>query len=194
MTQSRTKENSPDSGSTIVSRYASQLKSEVLRARLPNFKAHLIFWPLVAGGLALDLWTKTAVFDWLQRQGRDSFPVINGFLRLVMALNNGAAFGLFRGRPHWLAAVSIIALIMVFAIFLFGGCKQRLMTVALGLFTAGVLGNLYDRIFNDGLVRDFIDVVYWPGRHWPAFNVADSMLCIAVALLIISMLITQKSH
>jgi signal peptidase II len=82
---------------------------------------------------------------------------------------------------------------MVFAIFLFGGCKQRLMTVALGLFTAGVLGNLYDRIFNDGLVRDFIDVVYWPGRHWPAFNVADSMLCIAVAILIISMLITQKS-
>ncbi|MHC4159557.1 MAG: signal peptidase II [Planctomycetota bacterium] len=193
MTQSSTKENSPDSGSTIVSRYASQLKPEVLRAKLPSFKAQLIFWPLVAGGLALDLWSKAAVFDWLQRQGRDSFPVINGFLRLVMALNNGAAFGLFRGRPHWLAAVSIVALIMVFALFLFGGCKQRLMTVALGLFSAGVLGNLYDRIFNDGLVRDFIDIVYWPGRHWPAFNVADSMLCIAVALLIISMLITQKS-
>ncbi len=193
MTQSRTKENSSDSGSTIVSRYASQLKPHVLRTKLPGLTAQLIFWPLVAGGLALDLWTKAAVFDWLHRQGRTSFPVIDGFLRLVMALNDGAAFGLFRGKPHWLAAVSVVALIMVLAVFLFGSVKHKLMHVALGLFTAGVLGNLYDRIFNDGLVRDFIDVVYWPGRHWPAFNVADSMLCIAVALLIISMLITQKS-
>lgn len=193
MTQSQTKENSPDSDSTTVSRYASQLKHHVLRAKLPSLTAHLIFWPLAAGGLGLDLWTKVAVFDWLQRQGRSSVPVINGFLKLVIALNNGAAFGLFRGRPQWLAAVSIVAVLLVLAIFLFGGCRQRLMNVALGLFTAGVLGNLYDRIFNDGLVRDFIDVVYWPGRHWPAFNVADSMLCIAVAILIISMLITRKS-
>ena len=52
--------------------------------------------------------------------------------------------------------------------------------VALGLFAAGVSGNLWDRIFNGGQVRDFIDVVYWPGRHWHTFNVADAMLCIAV--------------
>jgi signal peptidase II len=147
----------------------------------------------MAGGLALDLWSKKFVFDWLRQQGRDSFSVIDGFLRLVLALNDGAAFGLFRGNSHWLAAVSVIALIMVFGLFLFGGFRQKLMHVALALFTAGVLGNLYDRIFNDGLVRDFIDVVYWPGRHWPAFNVADSMLCIAVALLISSMLLTEKS-
>jgi signal peptidase II len=193
MTQSGTKSSNPSSGSSIVSRYASQLKPAALSARLPHFKAHVIFWPLMAGGLALDLWSKKFVFDWLQQQGRDSFPVINGFLRLVMALNDGAAFGLFRGNSHWLAAVSVIALIMVFGLFLFGGFKQKLMHVALALFTAGVLGNLYDRIFNEGLVRDFIDVVYWPGRHWPAFNVADSMLCIAVVLLITSMLLTEKS-
>jgi signal peptidase II len=60
-----------------------------------------------------------------------------------------------------------------------------LVHVALGLFAAGVCGNLYDRIFNDGLVRDFIDV-YYRQHHWPAFNVADSMLCIAVGLGIIS--------
>jgi signal peptidase II len=43
-------------------------------------------------------------------------------------------------------------------------------------------------------VRDFIDVVYWPGKHWPAFNVADSMLCAAVALIIISGFFTEKRH
>ena len=42
-------------------------------------------------------------------------------------------------------------------------------------------------------VRDFIDVVYWPGRHWPAFNVADTMLCIAVGLLIVSSFFTGQS-
>lgn len=194
MSQSDTKPNSAHQCSANVSSCASKLKTAELIARLPNLKAHLIFWPLVVGGVALDLWSKAFVFDWLQQQGRDSFPVINGFLRLVMAVNDGAAFGLFRGNTHWLAAVSVVALIMVFGLFLFGGFKQKLMHVALALFTAGVLGNLYDRIFNGGLVRDFIDVVYWPGRHWPAFNVADSMLCIAVALLITSMLLTEKSH
>ena len=67
------------------------------------------------------------------------------------------------------------------------------MHVALGLFTAGICGNLWDRIFNDGRVRDFIDIVYWPGKHWPAFNIADSMLCIGVGLMIISSL-TEQSY
>ena len=159
---------------------------------LPGLKAHLIFWPLMAIGIALDLWSKRAVFDWLQQQG-NSISIIDGFLRLVMALNDGAAFGLFSGKPYLLVAVSIVALIAIFVIFLFSGTERRFVHIALALFAAGVCGNLYDRIFNNGLVRDFIDVVYWPGRHWPAFNIADSMLCIAVGLLVISTFLTGKS-
>jgi signal peptidase II len=150
---------------------------------LPDLSAQLIFWPLVVVGIALDLWSKKAVFDWLEHRG--SVSIIDGFLRLVMALNNGAAFGLFSGHPYWLTVVSVVALIVIFALFLFSGTKQRLVHVALGLFAAGVCGNLYDRIFNDGLVRDFIDV-YYRQYHWPAFNVADSLLCIAVGLGVIS--------
>jgi signal peptidase II len=159
---------------------------------LPGLKAHLVFWPLMAIGIALDLWSKRAVFDWLQQQG-NSISIIYGFLRLVMALNDGAAFGLFSGKPYLLVAVSIVALIGIFVIFLFSGTERRFVHIALALFAAGVCGNLYDRIFNNGLVRDFIDVVYWPGRHWPAFNIADSMLCIAVGLLVISTFLTGKS-
>ncbi|MBN1391837.1 MAG: signal peptidase II [Sedimentisphaerales bacterium] len=147
--------------------------------------AHLIFWPLAVGGTALDLWSKRAVFGWLE-QHNGSVSIIDGFLHLVMAVNNGAAFGLFAGHPNWLIAVSVIALIAIFAVFLFGGNRQRLVQVALGFFAAGVCGNLYDRIFNDGMVRDFIDVTIWSGKHWPAFNVADTMLCFAVGLGIIS--------
>jgi len=160
----------------------------------PSFGSQIIFWFLTVFGILLDLWSKKAVFDWLRQQGVGNFPIIDGFLQLVMAENNGAAFGMAAGQRGLLITISFIALAVIFVVFLFRGSEQKLVQIALGLFAAGVGGNLYDRIFNDGRVRDFIDVVYWPGRHWPAFNVADSMLCVAVALVIISGFFTEKRH
>jgi signal peptidase II len=158
---------------------------------LPGLKAQLIFWLLMIAGLALDLWTKRAVFDWLENSG--SVSIIDGFLRFVKASNDGAAFGLFSGHPYLLIMVSVVALIVIFAFFLFGGTEKRLIHVAFGLFTAGVCGNLYDRIFNDGRVRDFIDV-YYRQYHWPAFNIADTMLCIGIGVLILSTFFTDKPY
>ena len=158
---------------------------------LPDSKAHLIFWSILLVGLGLDLWSKKAVFEFLEQRG--VFTVIDGFLQLVRALNDGAAWGMFSGKSYFLTAVSFIALLVIFAVFLFGQSRQRSVHVALGLFAAGICGNLYAIIFNYGLVRVFIDVVYWPGNHWPAFNVADSLLCIGVGLLLISTFSTGKS-
>ncbi len=169
------------------------MKLKTQNLKLKTVKAHLTFWPLMAAGFALDLWSKRAVFDWLQQQQGGSVSIINGFLQLVTAENAGAAFGIATGQRYLLIAVSIIALIVILAVFLFSGAEHKLVYFALALFTAGVCGNLYDRIFNDGRVRDFIDVVYWPGRHWPAFNIADSMLCVGVGLIIISSFFTGKS-
>jgi signal peptidase II len=155
----------------------------------PDYKAHLIFWLIFISGLFLDLYSKKIIF---QRLSNDSsFDIIDGILRFVTAENTGAAFGIAAGKRFLLVGTSVIALVGVIAVFIFGHIRQRLVQVALGLFAAGVTGNLYDRIFNDGRVRDFIDVVYWPGVHWPAFNIADSMLCISVGLLIISSLRTH---
>lgn len=156
-------------------------------------KAHLIFWSVLAGGVVLDLWSKKAVFAWLENSEHGSVSVIKGFIHLVTAVNDGAAFGMFSGHPGRLIAVSVTALAVVLIAFLFGGSEHKLTYAVLGLFAAGICGNLYDRIFNNGFVRDFIDVVVWPGRHWPAFNIADSMLCIAMALLIVSSLFTEQS-
>lgn len=163
------------------------------RAAIPPLKAQLVFWSFMVVGLALDLWSKTAVFDWLQQKQVRTVSIIDGFLSLVREQNPGAAFGIAAGQSHLLIAISGFALVVILLVFLFTPREQKLVHVALGLFAAGVCGNLWDRIFNDGQVRDFIDIVYWPGKHWPAFNVADSMLCIAVALLIISGLLTGKS-
>ena len=96
-----------------------------------------------------------------------------------------------RGQRVLLSGISIGALIIVLGIFLFSKNQQKLIQVSLALFAGGIVGNLYDRLFNDGKVRDFVDVVYWPGKHWPAFNVADSVLCVAVGLLIILTLFSR---
>ncbi len=185
----------PDSGRPFLSRTEkSSCCAPFLRGiTVPPFKAQIIFWSLLVLGLALDLWTKKAVFDFLEHQPHNRYSIIDGVLQFVRALNDGGAFGLFSGSTYFLGAVSIIALAVIVAIFLFSGTDRELVHVALGLFAAGVCGNFYDRVFNDGAVRDFIDVVYWPGKHWPAFNVADSLLCISVGLMIISCIFTDKS-
>jgi len=157
-----------------------------------TISAYLIFPPLVLIGIISDLWSKKAIFNWLQSQPDETFSIIDGFLRLVRAQNAGAAFGIAYGQRYLLIAVSVIALIIIFAVF-FSKAGTKLVHISLALLAAGVCGNLYDRIFNGGWVRDFIDVVYWPGRHWPAFNIADSMLCVGVGLLIIASFFTDWS-
>ncbi len=178
MTEFEREESSarPTSGRAFLKRQAFAL---------PDLAAHLVFWPLMAAGLTLDLWSKRAVFNWLEQKPGNDVSIIDGFLQLVAMENKGAAFGIAAGQYHLLVAVSVIALIVIFAVFVFSGTRQKLVHIALALFAAGVCGNLYDRIFNNGLVRDFIDV-YYRQYHWPAFNVADSLLCVGVGLMIIS--------
>jgi signal peptidase II len=154
-------------------------------------RAHLLFWPVFLGGLILDLWSKSAVFAWLEKRGQDGFSIIDGFLQFQLAVNPGAAFGIAAGQRWLLVGVSIAAFVVIIAVFLFAGNHQKFIQIALALFASGVCGNLYDR-FKTGMVRDFIDV-YWRDKHWPAFNVADSLLCIAVGLLILSSIFSQQS-
>jgi signal peptidase II len=175
-------------------------------APLPWLTASLLFWPVAVAGAALDLWSKWAVFKWLPTLTPDRYVVINGqtvpefrytlidgFLWFIMRENDGAAFSLFRGQRFFLVAISVIALAVVVYVFFSRKMYSKLMLFALGCMTGGIIGNLYDRAFNEGRVRDFIDVLIpvidYP---WPTFNVADSMLCIGVGLLIIANLRTHK--
>ena len=163
------------------------------KAELPDVIGHLIFWPLLLVGLGADLGTKQAVFGWLRDRPGQSTEVLDGFLSFRLALNTGAAFGIASGRLAFLVGVSVLALLVILGVFFLGAARQRMVQVALGLFAAGVSGNLWDRLFNGGQVRDFIDVVYWPGRHWHTFNVADAMLCVAVGLLVAATFLTGSS-
>ena len=168
---------------------SAQSLSINIKSLLPDLKSHLIFWPLAIGGLVLDLWSKNAVFSWLD--DHEYYVVIDGFLNLTRALNDGAAWSIFSGKSLLLVSVASIALIGIIIFFLLSGKQPRIIHAAMGLFTAGIAGNLHDRYYNNGLVRDFIDI-HIRNNHWPTFNIADSLLCIGVGLLIISSFIAEK--
>jgi signal peptidase II len=153
--------------------------------RLPDLWGHLLFWPLAVGGVALDLWSKKAIFEWLPTVPYEKHVVIDGFFQLILRENTGAAFSIAQGQRPFLVGISTIAFFAVTGIFLFGHVRRRITQIAMGCMLAGIVGNLYDRAFNNGVVRDFLDV-FVNDYHWPTFNVADSMLCIGVGLLIIS--------
>lgn len=135
--------------------------------------------------VALDRGTK-AIVD-TRMAVYESIIVIPGFFDLTYVRNPGGVFGLFRnldtsvrGLLFTVVPVAAIVLIAVYALRL---PANRLWTQSsLTLILGGALGNLYDR-FRFGYVIDFLDF-YWRSHHWPAFNVADSAICVGVAILI----------
>ncbi len=152
--------------------------------RTPDAGDYGLFLSITLLGAALDIWSKYAVFGWLQSRPQPVYTFIDGFLRFILAENIGAAFSLFAGMTWMFIAVSIVALIAVNGMFVWGKLTPRLMLAAMACMNAGILGNLYDRLFNEGRVRDFIDVSVG-SYHWPTFNVADTLLCVGVGLMIL---------
>lgn len=111
--------------------------------------------------------------------------VIPGFFNLVQVHNTGAAFGMMKDNNTFFMGLAAVALV-VLAVMARRGCFLDTPTrLGAALLASGVLGNLTDRILH-GYVIDFLDVILpWYG-HWPSFNVADSCICIAAVLFLIS--------
>jgi signal peptidase II len=118
-----------------------------------------------------------------------SIPVIYGLFSITYVRNRGAAFS-FLSHASWrlpfFIAISTIASLVILVAFKRLRDDQKLAQVSLAMIFSGAVGNLIDRV-RLGEVIDFLDV-YWKSHHWPAFNVADSMICIGVALLVLDML------
>lgn len=115
-----------------------------------------------------------------------SVKVLENFFHITYIRNRGAAFGILSDnalRLPFFIAVSIIAIIGVIWYLRQLSATQKFSPLALGLILSGAIGNLIDRI-RLGEVIDFIDV-HWYNHHWPAFNVADSAICVGVVLLLI---------
>jgi signal peptidase II len=112
--------------------------------------------------------------------------VVPEFFALVHVTNTGAAFGSFKGFNYFFIALSCAALIFVLSLLLRKHPRDGLRDVSLGLLLAGVLGNLTDRLLHGHVIDFLLFDLHLPFAHpWPAFNVADACICIAVICFII---------
>lgn len=119
-------------------------------------------------------------------------PVVPGFFNLVQVHNTGAAFGMMRDNNLFFVALSSVALVVLVVLTRRGVFADRFSRLAGALLAGGVAGNLTDRLFH-GHVIDFLDFILpWYGR-WPSFNVADSAICIAAGLFILSSFFDGKT-
>jgi len=107
-----------------------------------------------------------------------------------LGFNRGASWGIASGQTKLLLLGSGVALLFMLWLYFSLRRGQWVGQIALGMLFAGALGNTYDRIFNSGRVVDFIrvDLGVWPADPWPTFNVADSLLCVGVGMLMVSLL------
>ena len=141
---------------------------------------------------ALDQLTKQLVLRFINPF--DARIVIPDVFTLVHVTNNGAAFGTFKGNNTFFVGISILALVVVTVLLVRSHRGDLWRDISLALLLAGILGNLTDRLLY-GHVIDFLlfnlHVRY--ADPWPAFNVADSCISIAVVLFIIHSFRGQKS-
>lgn len=142
---------------------------------------------LVSGPiLALDLATKAWVLANLPLGG--GFTVIPGFFDITHVHNPGGAFGFLAGlgaevRMLLFVAVALAAIALVLVFYWQTPTAERATAFGLALVLGGAVGNLVDRL-RFGVVVDFLDV-YAGELHWPAFNVADSAISLAVVLAVV---------
>lgn len=140
--------------------------------------------------LSLPLYALDQITKWfvLQHVHPEDPPkiVIPDFFALVNVTNTGAAFGSFRNNNTFFIVLSCAALAVVLSLLLRRRSHDALRDISLALLLAGIMGNLTDR-FLHGHVIDFLLVdLHIPfANPWPAFNVADSCICIAVVCFII---------
>jgi signal peptidase II len=169
---------------------------------------YLLFAAIASTGILADLATKHWIFAWLgdpwRPKCRQPWWVFQDLAGFQTSLNQGALFGFGQGWTMLFASLSVLATIAIlYWLFVAKAARSLLLTSALALITAGILGNLYDRLGLHGLqspnfdpfhpggpvfaVRDWILIrLYHSGAYhcdWPNFNLADSMLVVGASLL-----------
>lgn len=145
-----------------------------------------VAWSLIVTLALADQLTKILTLRFIPYQ--ESIPVIPGFFNLTHLHNTGAAFSMLHDNNLFfilLSSAVFIALIVLRRHF-----TGLLMQWGWILLLSGIIGNVTDRI-RLGHVVDFLDFQFG-SYHWPAFNVADSCICIAAGLFVISGFVTPK--
>ncbi|MEF9965711.1 MAG: signal peptidase II [Comamonas sp.] len=144
--------------------------------------AAVIFW--------LDQWSK----EWiLAHYQLGEYTTITGFFNIVRAHNPGAAFSFLAsagGWQRWLFTGIGVVVTAVITWQLYRHSHKSLFCLALTCIMGGAIGNVVDRM-RHGYVVDMLDF-HWMGSHFPAFNLADSAICLGAFLLILDELLRMR--
>lgn len=116
------------------------------------------------------------------------FPCFN----LYLTFNRGVSFSLFTAQSSlgvW-GLIGLTGVISFFIIYFIQKEHETLSRIGLTCILGGAIGNLFDRI-RFGSVIDFLDF-YWKNYHWPAFNIADSAICVGAVLILFQYIRRKK--
>lgn len=159
---------------------------------MPHRKYYILV-SIVGFIVALDQLTKTAVTNNF-RLG-ESLDIVKNFFNLTLIHNTGAAFGLLATldpairEPFFLIIPTLTLTAILYAFYKLSE-EETASIYGLVLIVGGAIGNLIDRV-RIGYVIDFLDFHWFDKYHFPAFNVADSAICIGVAVLVLNLLLTD---
>ena len=145
--------------------------------------------------LTLPLFIADQVTKWLVLQNieiNEVIQIVPGVLDFVQVHNTGAAFGMLKDSNVFFILLAAAALIVVGVLAWKGAFAAAPTRIGAALLVAGILGNLTDRLLH-GFVVDFLDVILPGYGHWPAFNIADSCICVAAGLFIFDGLRSGKA-
>lgn len=121
--------------------------------------------------------------------------IVPEFFALVFVTNTGAAFGSFKNNNLFFIALSLGALIFVLTLLLRRHPPDSWRDCSLALLLAGVMGNLTDRLLHGHVIDFLLFDLHVPFAHpWPAFNVADACICVAVGCFMIHSLRQGRSE
>ncbi|RKF20920.1 lipoprotein signal peptidase [Alginatibacterium sediminis] len=134
--------------------------------------------------IVVDQLTKLAVVVWMPLYSRIE---ISSFFNLVHVRNEGAAFSFLSDAGGWQRWFFTGLALFISGLLIYWLRKtpqeHKLTAIAYAMIIGGAIGNAIDRVIY-GNVVDFLDF-YWNSSHWPAFNVADSVIMLGAALLIL---------
>jgi signal peptidase II len=177
---------SPSHGPRTTEPVPGSSKFESQNSKIDRVRRYQLLWVLALVVFVLDQITKI----WINARmplgtygPPGSIVVIEGFFNLVHVGNTGAAWSMLAGKSTFLA---LLAFVTLGAIYLWRhelGLRLRVVQLSFGLLCGGIVGNLVDRMVH-GHVIDFLDF-HFGSYIYPTFNIADSGICVGVAIYLI---------
>ena len=121
----------------------------------------------------------------------ESIPIIDNVLYITSHRNRGAAWGILENKMWFFYVITVIFVIFILFYMKKYAKTDKLLGISLGLILGGAIGNFIDRVVRKEVV-DFIHT-YIFSYNFPVFNIAESALCVGVALIIIQTLLEGKN-